>query len=145
VEETILMRSSPASIATPIVLQMETENASIPLMNQREREKRLERKIEVTGTGTGTGTIAQGMIEIEIETEVTETGEAIEATIMRGGAGILIMVEIGGTNPIQTLLEDSVIALDHSPHQNHNHLNGEANGRVGLIWHLQVQLSSLVQ
>jgi hypothetical protein len=137
------MRSSPASIATPIVLQMETENASIPLMNQREREKKLERKIEVTGTGTGT--IAQGMIEIEIETEVTETGEAIEATIMRGGAGILIMVEIGGTNPIQTLLDDSVIALDHSPHQNHNHLNGEANGRVGLIWHLQVQLSSLVQ
>lgn len=55
---------------------------SIPLMNQREREKKLERKIEVTGTGTGT--IAQGMIEIEIETEVTETGEAIEATIMRG-------------------------------------------------------------
>jgi hypothetical protein len=51
-------------------------------MNQREREKRLETKIEVTGTGTGTGTIAQGMIEIE--TEVTETGEAIEATIMRG-------------------------------------------------------------
>jgi hypothetical protein len=55
---------------------------SIPLMNQRERGKRLERRIEVTGTGTGT--IAQGMIEIEIETEVTETGEAIEATIMRG-------------------------------------------------------------
>jgi len=55
---------------------------SIPLMNQREREKRLETKIEVTGTGTGT--IVQGMIEIEIETEVTETGEAIEAMIMRG-------------------------------------------------------------
>jgi hypothetical protein len=67
------------------------------------------------------------------------------SSLVAGGAGILIMVEIGGTNPVQTLLDDSVIALDHSPHQNHNHLNGEANGRVGLIWHLQVQLSSLVQ
>lgn len=47
------------------------------------------------------------------------------SSLVAGGAGILIMVEIGGTNPIQTLLDDSVIALDHSPHQNHNHLNGE--------------------